>query len=260
MEENATFTIREAIRATIRTANGTKKRHQRDNQVLLLERMDSIYAMCGGLPIETDCYAFSQLTSKVLGSKQNILQASSHCEADFEKGEDFVRGFLTLMQHNIAPGDLKWQYVPENVEKKEPKPRVCRAKGLMYIDVKINRKSINAMIDTGATYNYFASPKVERIGVVLKKGSGKVNSINSVAQPIAGVAKSLLIKVDPFEGITDLLIVQIDDFKLILVLEFLCDTKTVVLSYSDSLMIMESKPGVIPKLVTKMDKKSISSM
>ncbi|KAL2526034.1 Uncharacterized protein Adt_11088 [Abeliophyllum distichum] len=44
-----------------------------------------------------------------------------------------------------------------------------------------------------------------------------------------------------------------DDFKLILGLEFLWDTKTAVLLYFDSLMMMQSKPYVIPMLIEKME-------
>ncbi|KAL2518884.1 Uncharacterized protein Adt_15131 [Abeliophyllum distichum] len=45
-----------------------------------------------------------------------------------------------------------------------------------------------------------------------------------------------------------------------MVLEILQDTKTTVLSYSDLLMIIESKPCVISKLVRKIGEKTISAM
>ncbi|KAL0298465.1 UNVERIFIED_CONTAM: hypothetical protein Sradi_6506300 [Sesamum radiatum] len=64
----------------------------------------------------------------------------------------------------------------------------------MFVDVKIHGKPICAMIDTGATHNYLASVEVERLGLALEKGVGRVKAINSAAQPIAGVAKSVLIK------------------------------------------------------------------
>ncbi|KAL0293482.1 UNVERIFIED_CONTAM: Transposon Tf2-12 polyprotein [Sesamum radiatum] len=64
----------------------------------------------------------------------------------------------------------------------------------MFVDVKIHGKPIRAMVDTGATHNYLASAEVERLGLVLEKGVGRVKAINSAAQPIAGVAKSVLIK------------------------------------------------------------------
>ncbi|KAL0456536.1 UNVERIFIED_CONTAM: hypothetical protein Slati_0992800 [Sesamum latifolium] len=113
-----------------------------------------------------------------------------------------------------------------NHPEEEAQPRNPRKKGLMFVDVKIHGKPIRAMIDTGATHNYLASAEVERLGLVLEKGVGRVKAINSAAQPIAGVAKSVLIKVGPFEGKTNLSVVVMDDFKLILGLEFLRDTRT----------------------------------
>ncbi|KAL2491208.1 Uncharacterized protein Adt_26836 [Abeliophyllum distichum] len=116
-------------------------------------------------------------------------RASSHCEADFEEDEDVVGAF----SHRCSTISYRV------IEKGE-----------------INKKPIKTMVDTGATHNYLASPKVECLELVLEKGSRKVKVINSVAQPIARVAKSVLIKVGPFEGRTTLSAVQIDDFKLIL--------------------------------------------
>ncbi|KAL2533044.1 Uncharacterized protein Adt_06395 [Abeliophyllum distichum] len=52
------------------------------------------------------------------------------------------------------------------------------------------------MVDTRATHNYLTSTEVERLGLVLKKDSGKVKTINLVAQLITGVAKSMLIKIE----------------------------------------------------------------
>ncbi|KAL0307250.1 UNVERIFIED_CONTAM: hypothetical protein Sradi_6142300 [Sesamum radiatum] len=113
------------------------------------------------------------------------------------------------------------------------------------------------MIDTGATHNYLVSAEVERFGLVLEKGVRRVKAINSAAQPIADVAKSVLIKVGHFEGKTNLSIVVMDDFKFILGLEFLQDTRTAVLPYVDSLMILWAKPYIIPTLAGGWREKSI---
>ncbi|KAL0433190.1 UNVERIFIED_CONTAM: hypothetical protein Slati_2653300 [Sesamum latifolium] len=125
-----------------------------------------------------------------------------------------------------------------NHSEEEAYPQNPRNKGLMIVDLKIHGKPIRAMIDIGATHNYFASAQVERLGVVLEKGVGQVKAINSAAQPIAGVAKSMLIKVGPFEGKTNLSVVVMDDFKLILGLEFLQDTRTAILPHVHSLMML----------------------
>ncbi|KAL0331235.1 UNVERIFIED_CONTAM: Retrovirus-related Pol polyprotein from transposon [Sesamum angustifolium] len=130
----------------------------------------------------------------------------------------------------------------------------------MFVDVKIHGKPVRAMIDTGATHNYLASAEVERLGLVLEKGVGRVKAINSAAQPIAGVAKSVLIKVGPFEGKTNLSVVVMDDFKLILGLEFLRDTRTAVLPHVDSLMMLGAKPCIIPTLAGRNGEKNLSAM
>lgn len=111
-------------------------------------------------------------------------------------------------------------------------------------------------MDTDATHNYLASFEVKRLGLVLERGKGKVKAINSAAQPIAEIVQSVPIKVGPFEGWTNLSVVQMDDFKLILGLEYLRDTKTAVLQHSDLLIMMGSKPFIIPTQVEKTARKA----
>lgn len=144
--------------------------------------------------------------------------------------------------------------------RKESSSISTKAKGLMFIDVKLNGKPVRAMVDTGATHNYLASSEVERLGLVLEKGVGRVKAINSAAQPIAGIAKSVHIKVGPYDGRTNLSVVKMDDFKLILGLDFLRDTKTAVMPHADALMMMGSKPCIAHTLSTKTSSKPLSAM
>ncbi|KAK2994730.1 hypothetical protein RJ640_002536 [Escallonia rubra] len=133
-------------------------------------------------------------------------------------------------------------------------------KGLMYVDIKVNGKAIRAMVDTGATHNYISSIEVERLGLTLEKGCGRVKAINSAAQPVARIARSVLIKIGPYEGRTNFSVVIMDDFKLILGLEFLRDTKTTVMPYTNSLAMLGSKPCVIPTVSTRAGERSISAL
>ncbi|KAK2965339.1 hypothetical protein RJ640_013802 [Escallonia rubra] len=90
----------------------------------------------------------------------------------------------------------------EDLSGKKPKDTLPKrkgdvlGKGLMYVDIKVNGKAIRAMVDTGATHNCIYSTKVERLGLTLEKGCGRVKTINSATQPVAGIARSLLIKGD----------------------------------------------------------------
>ncbi|KAL0298947.1 UNVERIFIED_CONTAM: Transposon Ty3-G Gag-Pol polyprotein [Sesamum radiatum] len=66
--------------------------------------------------------------------------------------------------------------------------------------------------------------------------------------------------VGPFEGKTNLSIVVMDDFKLILELEFLQDTRTVILPHVDSLMMLRANPCIIPTLAGRTGAKNLSAM
>lgn len=132
--------------------------------------------------------------------------------------------------------------------------------GLMYVDVKINGKSIRAMIDTGATHNYLATTEVERFGLALEKTVGQVKAINSAAQPVAGVAKGVKIKAGPFEGKINLSVVQMDDFKLILGLDFLREARAMVLPCGEALMMVGNKPCIVPTVSGRLEGKSLSAI
>ncbi|KAL0319838.1 UNVERIFIED_CONTAM: hypothetical protein Sradi_5245300 [Sesamum radiatum] len=102
--------------------------------------------------------------------------------------------------------------------------------------------------------------KVERLGLVLEKGIRQVKAINLTAQIIAGVIKSMLIKMDPFEGQTNLFVVVMEEYKLIIKLKFLQDTRTMVLPHVDSLMMLDTKPCIIPTLAGRTGEKNLSAM
>ena len=138
--------------------------------------------------------------------------------------------------------------------------RSPQGKGLMYVDIKINGKPIRAMVDIGATHNYLASTEVERLGLILEKGVGRVKAINSDAQPVAGMAKYVLVKVGPYEGRTNFFVDVMDDFKVIIGLEFLRETKTSVMPSTNSLMMLGKDPCIIPVMTPTSSGKFLSAI
>ncbi|XP_022899436.1 uncharacterized protein LOC111412751 [Olea europaea var. sylvestris] len=197
--------------------------------------------------------AYCQLASGGSSSKQEASQANCHNETDSEEDEDVVGAFshrCNTLSYRVAEKDD----VPlKEIKMEEAKARIYRAKGLMYIDVKINGKPIRAIAGTGATHNYLACTEVERLGLVLEKGSGKVKAINSTAQPIAGVAKSMLIKVGPFEGRTNLSVGRMGE-KSISVMQFSKGFKRNEPFFLCTLRLEEIKEanGPIPKPVKRL--------
>ncbi|KAL0401930.1 UNVERIFIED_CONTAM: hypothetical protein Slati_4222900 [Sesamum latifolium] len=214
--------------------------------------------------------ALVTFTNKASPAKQVEPQASVSGRNDPKEDKDnldAISQWCNTLSHQVEAKKM----MPSRVGKTAPaltgshpedeaKPRNPRKNGLMFVDVKIHGKPIRAMIDTGATHNYLASAEVERLGLVLEKGVGRVKAINSAAQLIAGVAKSVLIKVGAYECKTNLSVVVMDDFELILGLDFLRDTHAAVLPHVDSLMMMGTKPCVIPTLAGWTREKNLSAM
>ncbi|KAL0385887.1 UNVERIFIED_CONTAM: hypothetical protein Sradi_2983000 [Sesamum radiatum] len=232
--------------------------------------------LCDGPHRYRDCpkkqllNALATFTDKVSPAKLVEPQAPASSENDPDEDEDNL-GAIFQWCNTLSHQVVVKKIVPPRAGKTAPaltashpdeetQPRNPRKNGLMFVDVKIHGKPIRAMVDTGATHNYLASAEVERLGLVLEKGVGRVKAINSAAQPIAGVAKSVLIKVGPFEGKTNLSVVVMDDFKLIIGLDFLWDTRTAVLPHVDSLMMMGAKPCVIPTLAGRTGERNLSAM
>jgi hypothetical protein len=131
---------------------------------------------------------------------------------------------------------------------------------LMFVDVKVNGKSIRALVDTGATHNFIAGTEVERLGLSLEKETSRIKAVNSAAQPIYGIAKSVPLKVSTWEGRMDFTVVPMDDFQAILGLDFLRRTKTAVMPYSNSMCVMGDKPCLISTMTTHNSDKFISAM
>ncbi|XP_070048867.1 uncharacterized protein [Nicotiana tomentosiformis] len=140
-------------------------------------------------------------------------------------------------------------------KKAEDGPPLNQEKTLMFVEMKVSGKPIRAMIDTSATHNYLASTQVERLGLVVGKGRGRVKAINSPPELVGGIAKGVPVKLGPYEGKFNLCVVIIDDFELIVGLEFMRKTNTIPIPYADMLCMMGengSMPCIIPCTTTKM--------
>uniref|UniRef100_A0A1S4D424 Reverse transcriptase/retrotransposon-derived protein RNase H-like domain-containing protein n=1 Tax=Nicotiana tabacum TaxID=4097 RepID=A0A1S4D424_TOBAC len=118
-------------------------------------------------------------------------------------------------------------------------------------------------IHMGATHNYLASTQVERLGLVVEKGKGRVKAINSPPQPVDRIAKEVPVKLGPYEEKFNLRVVIIDDFELIVGLKFLRQTNTMPAPYADLLLMMGeygAKPCIIPCIPMKMATENISAL
>ncbi|KAK9750806.1 hypothetical protein RND81_02G223100 [Saponaria officinalis] len=121
-----------------------------------------------------------------------------------------------------------------------------KSPGRLYVDMMINGRQARALIDTGATQNYVAPGEARRLGMVWDRGEDYVmKSVNSSAKRICGMAGDTSVQLGSWKGRLDFSVVRMDDSKLILGLDFMVKTKTVVVPQIQSLYMMGPKPIVI---------------
>ncbi|KAK9692243.1 hypothetical protein RND81_09G251100 [Saponaria officinalis] len=104
-------------------------------------------------------------------------------------------------------------------EEKSP-GRLCNTPSfiMLYVDMMINGRRARALIDTGATHDYVAPGEARRLGM----------SVNSSAKRICGMAGDTLVQLGSWKGRLDFSVVRMNDSKLILGLDFMVKTKTLV--------------------------------
>ncbi|XP_057959750.1 uncharacterized protein LOC131152113 [Malania oleifera] len=196
--------------------------------------------LCGGSHRVSECQHKGLL---------NALQASaSGKELESEEEE------------NNAPRVVSVRLV-STLEKQAKAPKVTRAKGLMFVDLRINGKSTRAMVDTGATHTFVSQLEVWRLNLSLEKDTGRMKAVNSVTQPTMGVAKQVAVKLGQWEGHANFTVVPLDDFLVILGMEFLRGTRAVLMPSTGSLCLMGDHSCMVQVVATKGDDgKSLSAI
>ncbi|XP_074315007.1 uncharacterized protein LOC141651185 [Silene latifolia] len=116
---------------------------------------------------------------------------------------------------------------------------------LMYVEVKINEICTRAMIDTGASHNFFTPDEAKRLGMEINREGGRMKAVNSTAKPIQGVAKDVVIKMGEWSGKLDFTSVPRDDFNIFLGMDFLKRTPTFLAPHNCSLMMVGSNPCLV---------------
>lgn len=87
---------------------------------------------------------------------------------------------------------------------------------LLYVDLTLNGRAIQGMVDTGAMYSFINEWIGTQLGLRASEHASRVKAINSQARPVAGRVVDVPIQLGEWQGKTDLLVVTIDDFELIL--------------------------------------------
>ena len=111
--------------------------------------------------------------------------------------------------------------------------------GRMYVETIINGKPLQAMLDTRAYTVYMAKELADEVGLSYTKEKGFVKGVNARSLPIECVAWGALIEIGQWQGKVDITVVLLDDKKFYLGIDFLDMVKTFLVSYTNTMCILE---------------------
>ncbi|KAL8143493.1 LOW QUALITY PROTEIN: hypothetical protein V2J09_016525 [Rumex salicifolius] len=109
-------------------------------------------------------------------------------------------------------------------------------RGLMFMEIRIVGRSVDALIDTGATHNFMRPDLAKNLGLKLAKGTESIKMVNSEAQPIPQVVP---VEIGTWTGKLDFSVAPMDDFALVLNMDRMWHNNFVPLPYQSSLVVME---------------------
>ena len=113
----------------------------------------------------------------------------------------------------------------------------------------MNGMSAKAMIDTGATHNFFSEGEARRLKLKISTEVGWLKAVNFAAKPSQGVARGVTMKIAPWEGEIDLTVAPMDDFKIVIRMDFLRQVKAVPIPFLRSMAILEEEaPCMVPTI------------
>uniref|UniRef100_A0A803MPQ4 Aspartic peptidase DDI1-type domain-containing protein n=1 Tax=Chenopodium quinoa TaxID=63459 RepID=A0A803MPQ4_CHEQI len=124
----------------------------------------------------------------------------------------------------------------------------------MYVEVLVNGRRGNAMIDTGATHNFISQEEARRLGLKPIQEGSSMKAVSSAAKPVHGVARNIPTKLGDWSGNLDFTVATMDDFNLVLGMDFLRASKAVPMPHLGSVLVAGQQPCLLK--TCKMRKRS----
>ncbi|KAL8170456.1 LOW QUALITY PROTEIN: hypothetical protein V2J09_022260 [Rumex salicifolius] len=134
-------------------------------------------------------------------------------------------------------------------------------KGLMFVEICIAKRLVDALINTGVTQNFMFPELAKKLGLKLAKGTRSIKTVNSEAQPITQVEKEVPVEIGKWTGKLDFSVAPMDDFALVLGMDEMWHNNFMPLPYLSSLVVMEKDtPCLVPTKVKAMEMPTLSAM
>lgn len=111
----------------------------------------------------------------------------------------------------------------------------------MYVTTLTNRKTVPAMMDTGASYDFIAKRMIKSLGLTVSEHSSRIKAVYSQAQSVLDMANAVDIRIGAWAEKLNLTVVPLDDLDLIIENDWFVDAKVVLMPHLGGLTIMDEK-------------------
>ena len=108
---------------------------------------------------------------------------------------------------------------------------------LGFVDLMVHGKTIQALVDTGATHNFMTTRLEKEVGLMIFLSNEEVKSVNSRAK-VAGLAHEVPVKIKDWKGQLDFTMMEMNNFDMILGQDFLKGNKAIVVPFCDEVVLV----------------------
>lgn len=109
---------------------------------------------------------------------------------------------------------------------------------LGFIDLIVHGKTIQALVDTGATHNFMTTRLAKEAGLMISPSDMEVKVVNSRAK-VAGLVHDVPVQMKEWKGQLDFIVMEMNDFDVILGQDFLKSNKTIVVPFCDEEKLLQ---------------------
>ncbi|XP_040937957.1 uncharacterized protein [Gossypium hirsutum] len=123
--------------------------------------------------------------------------------------------------------------------------------GLMFVDIIVAGRKLNALVDTGASDLFMSEEAACKLGLKIDNEWGRIKTVNSESIPIKGVAKGVDLQLGNWSGKVSIKVIPLDDYDFVVGLSFLDQVKALIAPSSNYMVISDAKHQCMVKVTRK---------
>ncbi|XP_040932038.1 uncharacterized protein [Gossypium hirsutum] len=123
--------------------------------------------------------------------------------------------------------------------------------GLMFVDIIVAGRKLNALVDTGASDLFMSEEAACKLGLKIDNEGGRIKTVNSESIPIKGVTKGVDLQLGDWSGKVSIKVIPLDDYDFMVGLSFLDQLKALIAPSSNYMVISDAKHQCMVKVTRK---------